>query len=252
MRHFLEVKNIKKYFKEKTGTKQLVFENLSFNITENDQVVAILIPFGGGKTTLQKILSGLDDDYSGEVLLNGKKNFNKLPYIPGEPTSYPWHNVTENVKLIASMYEKKDKISSIQLQEFIDIVGLTGYENHFPFNKSYGFRFRISLARALVISPQIILLDDSFKQMDFETKVEIFELIEKIKVERKIKFLLATSNITEVALLSDKILLMKNKPGNISGEIIADKNKRSVEQIKNEILKNIQKEDILNCSNFSI
>jgi ABC-type nitrate/sulfonate/bicarbonate transport system ATPase subunit len=252
LNHFFEVKNIKKYFKAETGTKQLVLENLSFNITEDDQVVAILIPFGGGKTTLQKILSGLDDDYSGEVLLNGEKNSNKLPYIPEKPTSYPWLNVTGNVKLIAAMHEKKNKISSIRLQEFIDFVGLTGYENHFPFNKSYGFRFRISLARALVVSPQMILLDDSFKQMDSETKVEIFELIEKIKVERRIKFLLATSNITEVALLSDKILLMKNKPGNIFGEIIADKHKRSVEQIKNEILKIIQKEDILNCSNFFI
>ena len=207
MNPFLEVKNITKYFKGEAGSKQLIFEKLSFFISEEHNITSILAPFGGGKTTLLKILSGLDSDYMGEILLNGDKTKNKFPFIPEKPASFPWLNVKDNIRSIVDILEKEERASEIKLQELIDLTGLTSYEDHFPHNKSYGFRFRISLARALAVSPQIILLDDPFKLMDSETKDEIFELIKNVASVKKIKFILASSNITEVALLSDKILL---------------------------------------------
>jgi len=249
---FLEVKNITKYFTGEAGSKQLILENLNFYISEEHNITSILAPFGGGKTTLLKILSGLDTDYKGEILLNGNKINNKFPLIPEKPASFPWLNVSGNIKLFLTMHEKNVKPSAIKLQELIDLTGLTSYEDHFPHNKSYGFRFRISLARALAVSPQIILLDDPFKLMDSETKDEIFELIKKVADIKKIKFILATSNITEVALLSDKILLIKNKPVYLSGEIIIDKYKHRLEQLKDEIQEILQKENMINAANFSI
>ena len=88
--------------------------------------------------------------------------------------------------------------------------------------------------------------------MDSETKDEIFELIKKVASVKKIKFVLATSNITEAALLSDKILLIKNKPVYLSGEIIIDKYKHRLEQLKDEIQEILQKENVINAANFSI
>ena len=82
MNPFLEVKNITKYFKGEAGSRQLIFEKLSFSISEEHNITSILAPFGGGKTTLLKILSGLDSDYMGEILLNGDKTKNKFPFIP--------------------------------------------------------------------------------------------------------------------------------------------------------------------------
>ena len=252
MNPFLEVRNITKYLKGEAGSRQLIFENLSFSISEEHNITSILSPFGGGKTTLLKILSGLDTDFKGEILLNGNKIINKFPFIPEKPASFPWLNVKSNIRSIMDILEKEERPSEIRLRELIDLTGLTGYEDHFPHNKSYGFRFRISLARALAVSPQIILLDDPFKLMDSETKDEIIELIKKVASVKKIKFLLASSNITEVALLSDKILLINNKPGYLSGEIIIDKYKNSLEQLKDEIQEIIQKENMINTANFSI
>ena len=252
MNPILEVKNITKYFNGAVGSKQLIFENLSFSISEEHNITSILAPYGGGKTTLLKILSGLDSDYRGDILLNGEKVKNKFPFIPEKPASFPWLNVSCNIRSIIAMHEKTEGSSQVKLQELIDLIGLTGYEDHFPHNKSYGFRFRISLARALAISPQIILLDDPFKLMDSETKDEIFELIKKTASVKKIKFLLASSNITEAALLSDKILLINGKPGYLSGEIIIDKYKHRLEQLKDEIQEILQKENVINATNFSI
>jgi len=249
---FLEVKNITKYFNGAAGSKQLILENLSFSISEGQSIISILIPFGGGKTTLLKILSGLDSNYRGDILLNGNKIKNKFPFIPEKPASFPWLNVTGNIRSIIAMHEKLDGSSRVKLQELIDLTGLTGYEDHFPHNKSYGFRFRISLARAMAVFPRLILLDDPFKLMDLETKDEIFELIKKIASEKKIKFILASSNITETALLSDKILLINGKPGYLSGEIIIDKYKKRLEQLKDEIREILQKENVTNATNFSI
>jgi ABC-type nitrate/sulfonate/bicarbonate transport system ATPase subunit len=249
---FLEVNNITKYFKGETGSKQLILENLSFSISEEHNITSILAPFGGGKTTLLKILSGLDSDYMGEILLNGDKIKNKFPFIPEKPVSFPWLNVSGNIRLFITMHEKNLKSSSVNLQELIDLTGLTSYEDHFPHNKSYGFRFRISLARALAVSPQIILLDDPFKLMDSETKDEIFKLIKKISSLNKTKFILASSNITETALLSDRILVINMKPGHLSGEIIIDQYKKRLEQIKDEIQEILQKETMINATNFSI
>ena len=252
MNPILEVKNISKYFKGEAGSKQTVFENLSFVIRKEHNITSILAPFGGGKTTLLKILSGLDYDYKGDILLNGEKNKYKFPFIPEKPSSFPWLNVSDNISCFIDILNKEERQSQIYIQELIDITGLTGYEDHYPDNRSLGFRFRISLARALVVSPQIILLDDPFKLMDSETKDEIFELIKKTASLKNIKFLLCTSNITEAALLSDKIILINDKPGYLAGEIIIDNYKKRLEQLKDEILEILQKENVINTTNFSI
>lgn len=251
MNSFLEVKNITKYFNGAAGSKQPIFENLSFSINEEHIITSILAPYGGGKTALLKILSGLDSDFRGDILSIEGKNKNIFPFMPEKLASFPWLDVKGNIKLIIKMNEKTVGSSRVNLQEIIDLTGLTGYEDHFPHNKSYGFRFRISLARALAVSPPIIFLDNPFKLMDSETKDEIFKLINKIGSEKKIKFLLATSNITEAALLSDKILLINGKPGYLSGELIIDKHKHGSEQLKDEIREILQKENLTNTSNFS-
>ena len=251
MNSFLEVKNITKCFNGVAGSKQLIFENLSFSINEEHNITSILAPYGGGKTALLKILSGLDSDFRGDILLKGGKNKNIFPFIPEKPASFPWLDVKGNIKLIIIMNKKMEGSSKVNLQEIIDLTGLTGYEDHFPYNKSYGFRFRISLARALAVSPPIISLDNPFRLMDLETKDEIFKLINKIGSEKKIKFLFATSNITEAALLSDKILLINGKPGYLSGELIIDKYKHGSEQLKDEIQEILQKENLTNTANFS-
>ncbi|MDR3667039.1 MAG: ATP-binding cassette domain-containing protein [Ignavibacteriaceae bacterium] len=250
MNPVLEAKNISKYYKGPAGSKQVIFENINFSINEENSITSILTPFGWGKSTLLRMLSGIDRDYTGEILLNGNIINKKLPFIPENPVSLPWLDVIDNVRLVNSLRLKRDQLSINALQDLIDLVGLTGYEDHYPFNKSYGFRFRITLARALVISPQIILLDDSLKLMDFETKTEVFGLITKISLARKIKFILASSNITEVDSISDKIIFMNKKPGSTAREIL--NNKQGLGTFKKEIMELLLDGKVSNTSNYAI
>ena len=99
-----------------------------------------------------------------------------------------------------------------KIKSLIALVGLEGYESFYPNNKSYGFRFRIALARSLAHQPDVILLDEPFNQMDIKTKQEILLLIRDAHKTLKTTFLLANTNITEALFLSDDIYLMKKNP----------------------------------------
>jgi len=224
----LALNNVKKYFSG-DGTdlafKTLVLNNISFEIqtsNESGKLVSVLAPFGAGKSTLLKIISALQKPSEGEILLNGKiynEPRGEIAYIPEKPSSFPWLNTTQNIEFVTKeTSSNKDKVNHL-----IDIAGLSGYEDHSPANKSFGFRFRIALARALAVNPEVILIDDSFKNMKSVTRKGIYELVLKIKEELKINFLVATTNIHEAIFLSDEILLMKKDPGTIFKKLCMDK-----------------------------
>jgi len=252
LNNFLDIKNIVKSYKGEAGSKLLVLDKVSFSTSKDDYITTILAPNGSGKTTLLKIISGLDYDYEGNILLSGNKIVNKFPFIPEKPSSFYWLNVEENIKTVFMMLEESDKTIRYKLQELIDLTGLTGYEKHFPDNKSYGFRFRISLARAIAVSSELILLDDPFKLMDGETKEELFQLIERISKEKEIRFLIASSNIPDAFRLSERILLITNNPLSEVIDISADKNIKGTEHIKNQIKSFLENVDVFNKTNFSI
>ena len=204
----IEVKNISKEYVDDSGFKNIILKNVSLNIP-SEKITSVIAPCGSGKSTLLKIISGLENATHGEVIKNGNQ---KIVYIPSQPSSFPWLNVEENISL---GLHKKD---STKIKSIIGFVGLEGYESFHPNNKSYGFRFRITLARSLAHHPSVILLDEPFFQMDVQTKMEILFLIHETQITFKTTFLLATTNITEALFLSEKIYLMKKDPG----EIIAD------------------------------
>ncbi len=202
----ISVKNLSKEFLDYTGYRIPVFNNISFNIDEG-RVNSLIAPLGSGKSTLLKIVAGLLKYDDGEII---NPNNHKIVFIPSKPSSFPWFSVKENIQLAAVDSSQKNVFSLIQK------VGLEGYENHHPHNNSIGFRFRISLARALAADAKLILLDEPFNEIPSVYKNDIYKLIRKISQELKTTFLLATTNITEAVYLSDKIILMKK---NSEGEL---------------------------------
>lgn len=222
----VEVKNISKFFHGTAGSKLHVLDEINFKLNFNEgegSFVSVLAPFGAGKSTLLKIIGVIEKPDDGNILVNNSAYDNpsgKIVYIPEQPSSFPWFSVKQNLLFASSLTGKENP----DLDKIIDIVGLTGYEEHYPHEKSIGFRFRISLARALALNPLLILLDDPFKKLHGETRSEIFSLIKKIKDELKINFLFSTTSITEAVNLSGKIFLMKKHPGQIFKEITIDQN----------------------------
>ncbi len=224
----LKLENISKHYLKAAGAKANVLENINISVESSEKFVSVLAPFSSGKTTLLKIISAIESPDAGKVFLQNdiyNKPKGKIIFIPEKPSSFPWLSVKENVRFGQSSNSSSGlsaRDSEIFHKELIDIVGLSGYEDHFPHNESLGFRFRISLARALAAAPEIILLDDPFKRMNSETKDEIYELVRQVLDKYKITFILATTNISEAVYLSNKIYLMKKNPGQIFEEIRLD------------------------------
>lgn len=216
-KYLLQARNISKYFLMPAGAKNHVLEDINLSVKhveEKGKIISILAPFGSGKTTLLKIIAGLEKPESGEILFKGKNyktDLQKIIFIPEKPSSFPWLNVKQNLTFASEV--NKNNTNGNDINEIISLTGLTGYENHFPHDGSIGFRFRISLGRALVVKPDIILIDDSIRMLDIETKEEIYYLMNDISIKLNIIFIFATTNISSAIKLSDSMFLMKKNPG---------------------------------------
>lgn len=205
----IEVNGLTKDFVDEFGFKTVLLKNVSFRLIPGI-ITSIVAPNGAGKSTLAKIISGLDTAYTGEIV---SLSDNKIIFMPGKPSSFPWLDVYNNIKLGLT------NCDDTEILNLIGLVGLEGYEHYFPNNNSFGFRFRVALARALANSSHTIIIDEPFLLMDVQTKMEILLLIRKINRLKKVSFLLTTTNITEAVFLSDIIYLMKKNPGEIISEI---------------------------------
>lgn len=243
----IELKNITKEYTNQAGYKTTLLDKINLTV-EQGIISSILAPAGSGKSTLLKIVSGLEPDNSGEII-----NCDNIIYIPSEPSSFPWLNVKENILLGI----RKDETDFTNI---IKLVGLEGYENHFPNNKSLGFRFRIALARSIIRNPKLICLDEPFNYFDSETKYEIYSLLFKINLTFHTTFLLVTTNISEALFLSKKIFFMKKNPGQIISSMDVDfSSERNFELFQKEefillrtkvesIFKTVKPDNIINFS----
>lgn len=241
----IEAKNISKNFTTAFGLTSELFEDVSFELKEKE-ILTFLAPRQAGKSTLLKISAKMFEPDSGTLTV-----YSPPVFIPGEPNSFPWLNVEENLRFVNSFLQEKE------INELLELVGLEGYGKHFPNNKSAGFRFRISLARALALKPKAIILDEVFAAVRHDVKKELYDLILKIKDEKGIAFLLGTSNITEAVYLSDKIIQLSKHPGKVINEIDAAKIKKesaseAEEKIKKEITSKFKEYFKENVFDFAI
>lgn len=198
----IELKNISKEYVAETGFKKVVLKNVSLEV-QAEKITSVVAAKSFGLTTLCKIFCGIENAGAGEIVNDSK---NKIVYLPTQPSSFPWRNVFDNVILGIAKYDRDE------MMRLIKLVGLDGYEKFHPHNNSLGFRFRISLARSLAHKPSLIVIDDCFRLMDHRTKIEIYSLIKEVNRSWKVGFFVATTNITEALLLSDRIYLLGNHP----------------------------------------
>jgi len=209
MENIFEVKNLSKDYSDTSGYNIHLLEGITFNLDEGT-INSILAPTGAGKSSLLKILAGLEQLTQGTIEVN--RSNEKVIYIPSKPSSFPWCSVKENLALVNS--------DENRIKEVIEAVGLEGYDDHFPDNDSYGFRLRVSLGRAIIANPKIIILDEPFSnQMKPVTLERMYELVLFLRTKYGITFIIGTSNVPESILLSDKVYLMQKNPGKIIDSI---------------------------------
>ena len=226
--------NIKKSFNNLT-----VLDNIDMKFEEGS-VTAILGPSGCGKTTLLRIVAGLISADAGEITGTDGKN---LSFLFQEPRLLPWKNAWKNLELV--LPDDLDKEARRKkCFEMLELVGLKGYENHFPSELSGGMCQRLAMARAFIIQSDILLMDEPFQSLDLKRRGQMISLFRSLWVKKRPLTIMVTHDVQEALLLSDKVYVLSEKPTGILAEIhnpVPFKERT----VKNERLYELEK-DIIN------
>ena len=220
----IAIESLRKSFKKAAEQDLLVLEDVNFKLQEGE-IVALLGKSGSGKSTLLRIIAGLIAPTSGTVTYRGKPVTRPVDGIAMVFQSFalmPWLTVLENVELGLEALGVNREERRHRAIEAIDIIGLDGFESAFPKELSGGMRQRVGFARALVINPDVLLMDEPFSALDVLTaenlKSDLLELWKEKKTNTN-GILLVTHNIEEAATLADRIVIFGNDPGYIRAEL---------------------------------
>ncbi len=220
----IEIKNLRKSFKQAEQQDLLVLEDVNFNLYKGE-IVALLGKSGSGKSTLLRIIAGLVPPTSGQVQYRGQNVTGPVAGIAMVFQSFalmPWLTVLENVELgLEALGINREKRRHRAI-EAIDIIGLDGFESAYPKELSGGMRQRVGFARALVINPDVLLMDEPFSALDVLTaenlKSDLLELWQSNKTQTN-GILMVTHSIEEAAMLADRIVILGSDPGYIRAEL---------------------------------
>ena len=215
---FIHVSNVIKTFSDaKRGREVTALDRVSLDLGRNE-FLCLLGPSGCGKSTLLNMIAGFDFPTSGSVQVGGVK-----VERPGEQrgmvfqqaTLMPWLPVWENVAFSLKLRGKGAAERREMAQKFIAMVGLEGFENHYPFELSGGMSQRVGIARALLMNPEVILMDEPFAALDSQTKLEMQEELVGIWQRQQGTIVFVTHSVDEALILGTQIAVMTYRPGRI-------------------------------------
>lgn len=214
MNHTLRLRNVTKIFASENGQREAV--DAITLVVRPGEFLCIVGPSGCGKTTLLRMIAGLDYPTSGEIILDGNPVTGPSPdrgMVFQEFSLFPWKTVLKNVEFGLEILEvpNKQKIA----EEYIELVGLQGFERSYPYELSGGMKQRVAIARALATNPSILLMDEPFGSVDAQTRNVLQEELLGIWARTKKTVLFVTHSVDEAVYLGDRILVMSTRPGRI-------------------------------------
>ena len=219
----LVVQDVTKRFPTPEGTV-LAVDNVSLSVRQGE-FLSVIGPSGCGKSTLFNVVGGLQTEYEGNVTVGGERI--KGPHasvgmVFQEESTFPWRTVIENVAFPLEIEGMPKAKRHEKARHFINMVGLSGFENRYPNELSGGMRQRVSLARTLASEPKILLMDEPFAALDEQTRLLLGDKVLQIQQQLKQTTMLITHNITEAVQLSDRIMVMTYRPGKIKRVVDID------------------------------
>jgi NitT/TauT family transport system ATP-binding protein len=201
------------------------FGPVSFSVAPGE-FVSIVGPSGCGKSSLLECVSGLMRPTIGNVSLNGQRIRDDVPAEVGmvfqQDASFPWLTVAENIAFGLRYGRETIPTERIRfrVEEALEQVGLTEFANHYPSQLSGGMRQRVSMARTLVMRPQLLLLDEPFAALDPQTRLLMGEELLQLWRQSRASVLLITHSLEEAVMLSDRVLVMSARPGLLRHELV--------------------------------
>jgi NitT/TauT family transport system ATP-binding protein len=218
----LEADDIRlEYFQPRTNTRLMALSGVNLKVMDGE-FVSIVGRSGCGKTTFLSVVDGLIAATSGRILVDGKEVTKPGPdraVVFQDASLLPWRTVLRNVLYGLECLGVKTREAKERAAHFIEMVGLSGFEHHYPYELSGGMQQRVNLARALVMDPKILLMDEPFASLDAQTREVMQEELLRIWVQARKTVLFVTHQIDEAIYLSDRIVVFSGRPGNVK-EII--------------------------------
>ncbi|MCM0759716.1 ABC transporter ATP-binding protein [Sporomusa sphaeroides DSM 2875] len=216
----IEIKNAKKIFKGPDGENVVAINGLDLSINAGE-FISLVGPSGCGKSTLLRLITGLDRATEGIITLDEEEIAEPgcdRGLVFQNPKLFPWSNIYDNVAFglkARNVYKEKKH----EVDEFINLVGLKGFEKVYPHHLSGGMAQRAALARALINHPKVLLLDEPLGALDALTRVTMQDEIIKIWQERKTTMIMVTHDVEEAIYMSNRVVVMTPRPAKID-EII--------------------------------
>jgi NitT/TauT family transport system ATP-binding protein len=214
---FLTINNLHHFYFTKNSTTKAI-EDISLTIEEGE-FISFLGPSGCGKTTLLSIIAGLLKPTEGNVTIDGKlvnKARSYIGYMLQQDYLFPWKTIEENILIGLQIMNKESEHTKNETLSLLEEIGLKGVEKNYPKQLSGGMRQRAALVRTLATNPKILLLDEPFSALDYQTKLKLEDLVSETLKEYKKTALLVTHDIGEAIAMSDRIFLLSSKPGRIA------------------------------------
>jgi len=205
------------------GTGTLALDGLDLEVRRGE-FLSLLGPSGCGKSTALRILAGLSEPSRGSVTWHGADAHDRrsIGFVFQEPTLMPWASVFDNVWLPLKLAHADKAAVAPRVMETLSRVGLTEFAGAYPRELSGGMRMRVSIARALVTAPRILLMDEPFAALDEITRFKLNDDLVALWRELQTTVVFVTHSVFESVYLSQRIVVMTNRPGRVSSELLID------------------------------
>ena len=207
MKKYVRINNLSKIYHDKYS-ETLAIDNLSFDINEKE-IVSIVGPSGCGKSTLLGILSGLITKSSGEIIFNGDK---KLAYMLQTDSLMPWRTILDNCLIGLEIKNIKTKENIDNVNKLLKKYGLFEFKDKYANSLSGGMRQRVALIRTLAANPDILLLDEPYSALDYQTRLKLSDDLYKIIKEEGKTAILITHDIAEALSISNRVIVLTKRP----------------------------------------